>query len=270
MDPITIVGIVIALLATMAAMTMGGIDPMSIFFADIGSIILVFGGAMGATMASNTMEDAVGAGKVMTKAIAAPKQPDKEETILQLLGFAETARKEGLLALESAAKDIEDPFLRKGIEMSVDGTDPEIVREVLETEIATTQTRHAAGSSFFVTAAGYAPAFGVAGTVIGLIDMLNNLDDPGALGPALAVAFSTTLWGVFLANYFFQPIAMKLRRVSQLEIAYKELILEGILAIQAGSSPRAVSDRLVAYLNPRQQETIEEKKAQLKKQKKSA
>ncbi len=261
MDPITIVGILMALGTTFAAMTMGGIDPMSIFLADIGSIILVFGGAMGATLASSTMEDAVGAGKVMTKAIAAPKQPDRSETIKQLLGFAETARKEGLLALESAAKEIDDPFLRKGIEMSVDGTDPEIVREVLETEIAATQARHAAGSGFFVTAAGFSPAFGVAGTVIGLIDMLNNLNDPGALGPALAVAFATTLWGVFLANYFFQPIASKLKRVSSLEIAYKELILEGILSIQAGSSPRAVSDRLVAYLTPTEQEAMQEKKS---------
>ena len=261
MDPITIIGLLIALGTTFGAMTMAGIDPMTIFFADPGSIILVFGGAVGATLASNTMEDAVGAGKVMVKAVAAPKQPDKEETIQQLLGFAETARKEGLLALESAAKEIDDPFLRKGIEMSVDGTDPEIVREVLETEIEATQARHGAGAGFFTTAAGFSPAFGVAGTVIGLIDMLNNLSDPSALGPALAVAFATTLWGVFLANYIFQPIAQKLRRVSELEIAYKELVLEGILSIQAGSSPRAVSDRLVAYLTATQQEAMQEKKS---------
>ncbi len=261
MDPITIIGLLIALGTTFGAMTMAGIDPMTIFFADPGSIILVFGGAVGATLASNTMEDAVGAGKVMVKAVAAPKQPDKEETIQQLLGFAETARKEGLLALESAAKEIDDPFLRKGIEMSVDGTDPEIVREVLETEIEATQARHGAGAGFFTTAAGFSPAFGVAGTVIGLIDMLNNLSDPSALGPALAVAFATTLWGVFLANYIFQPIAQKLRRVSELEIAYKELVLEDILSIQAGSSPRAVSDRLVAYLTATQQEAMQEKKS---------
>ena len=261
MDPITIIGLLVALGTTFGAMTMAGIDPMSIFFADPGSIILVFGGTVGATLASNSMEDAVGAGKVMAKAVAAPKQPDKEETIQQLLGFAETARKEGLLALESAAKEIDDPFLRKGIEMSVDGTDPEIVREVLETEIEATQARHGAGAGFFTTAAGFSPAFGVAGTVIGLIDMLNNLSDPSALGPALAVAFATTLWGVFLANYIFQPIAQKLRRVSELEIAYKELVLEGILSIQAGSSPRAVSDRLVAYLTATQQEAMQEKKS---------
>lgn len=261
MDPITIIGLLMALGTTFGAMTMAGIDPMTIFFADPGSIILVFGGALGATLASNTMDDAVGAGKVLVKAVAAPKQPDRQETIETLLGFAETARKDGLLALESAAKEIEDPFLRKGIEMSVDGTDPEIVREVLETEIDSTKARHAAGAAFFTTAAGFSPAFGVAGTVIGLIDMLNNLNDPSALGPALAVAFATTLWGVFLANYLFQPIAQKLKRVSDLEIAGKHLLLEGVLAIQSGSSPRAVGDRLAAYLTAGQQEAMQEKKS---------
>jgi len=261
MDPMTIVGLLIAIATTFGAMTMGGIDPMSIFFADIGSIILVLGGTLGATLASQSMDDAVNAGKVIVKGLATPKQPDSAETIKKILGFAETARKEGLLALESASKEIEDPFLRKGIEMSVDGTDPEVVREVLETEMSATSDRHKAGSNFFTTMAGYSPAFGVAGTVIGLIDMLNNLSDPSALGPALAVAFSTTLWGVFLANYIFQPIASTLKRSSELEMAYKQLVLDGILSIQAGASPRAVSDRLAAYLAPSQQEALQEKKS---------
>ena len=261
MDPLTIIGIVIALGTTFAAMSMGGIDPVSIFFADTGSIILVAGGSIGATLASHTMDDAKGFAKWMMKGLMPAKPADPGETITQLLGFAETARKEGLLALESAAKQIEDPFLRKGIEMSVDGTDPEVVREVLETELAATKARHKAGAGFFVTAAGFAPAFGVAGTVIGLIDMLNNLSDPSALGPALAVAFATTLWGVFLANYVFNPIANTLKRTSELEMAYKELILEGIIAIQAGASPRAVSDRLIAYLAPPEQEAMKEKKS---------
>ncbi len=261
MDPITIVGLIVAIAATFGAMTMGGIDPASVFFADPGSIILVVGGAVGATLASHSMDDAIAAGKVLVKGLIKPKQPDATETIKQLLGFAETARKEGLLALESAAKQIEDPFLRKGIEMSVDGTDPEVVREVLETEMASMAQRHATGSAFFMTLAGFGPAFGVAGTVIGLIDMLNNLSDPSALGPALAVAFATTLWGVFIANYIFLPIANSLKRSSEQEMAYKELVLDGILSIQAGASPRAVSDRLAAYLSPGKQEALQEKKS---------
>jgi chemotaxis protein MotA len=261
MDPMTIVGMLIAIATTFGAMTMGGIDPMSVFFADIGSIILVVGGAVGGTLASYSMQDNINAGKVAVKGLMAPKQPDKAETIKKLLGFAETARKEGLLALESAAKEIDDPFLRKGIEMSVDGTDPEVVREVLETEMDATAERHATGSAFFMTMAGFGPSFGVAGTVIGLIDMLNNLSDPSALGPALAVAFATTLWGVFISNYIFTPIAQSLRRSSEQEMSYKQLVLDGILAIQAGSSPRAVSDRLAAYLSPKAQETLMEKKS---------
>lgn len=260
MDPMTAIGIVLAIAATFVAMSMAGIDPMTIFFVDLGSVVLVLGGALGATVASGTMTDAIGAGKVMTKAMASPKTPDASATIKQLLGFAETARKEGLLALESAAKKISDPFLRKGVEMSVDGTDPEVVREVLETEISSLEARHRAGSGFFMKLAGFCPGFGVAGTVIGLIDMLNNLNDPAALGPALAVAFATTLWGVFLANFIFTPIANKLVRMSELEVAYKQLVLEGIIAIQAGSSPRAVGDRLAAYLTPTEQQTLQEKK----------
>jgi chemotaxis protein MotA len=261
MDPLTLVGIVLALVATFAAMSMGGIDPISVFFADVGSIILVFGGAIGATLASHTLDDAKAFAKWTMKGLMPAKKADEAAAINQLLELADTARKEGLLALESAAKEIEDPFLRRGIEMSVDGTDPEVVREVLESSIAATKARHKAGAGFFVTAAGFAPAFGVAGTVIGLIDMLNNLSDPSALGPALAVAFATTLWGVFLANYLFSPIANTLRRTSELEMAYKELLLEGIVAIQGGASPRALSDRLIAYLSPAEQEAMRGEKS---------
>lgn len=261
MDPFTIVGIILAIAATFVAMTMGGINFVSVFFVDIGSIILVFVGAVGATVAANTMADTVGAAKVLVKAMASPKPPDRAAAIKQLLGFAETARKDGLLALESAAKEIQDPFLRKGIELSVDGTDPETVREVLETEISALQARHGRGSAWFITLAGFAPAMGVAGTVIGLIDMLNNLNDPSALGPALAVAFATTLWGAFLGNYIFTPIGMKLKNMSALEVEYRELVLEGIIAIQAGSTPRALSDRLAAYLSPKEQAALSEKKS---------
>ena len=145
--------------------------------------------------------------------------------------------------------------------MAVDGTDPEELRETLELDVAQMSARHKQGHSFFQTAAGFAPAFGVAGTVIGLIDMLANLSDPGALGPALAVAFSTTLWGVFLANYIFTPIAGKLKRTSQIEVAYRELLVEGILAIQSGANPRAIAGKLSTYLPPAERADDEEQKS---------
>ena len=261
MDPITVIGLGIALGTTFGAMFMGGIDPVAVFMGSPSSIILVVGGTIGATLASGSMEDATAAGKVMMKGIMAPKAPDSADSVKTILGFADTARRDGLLALEDSVKDVEDTFLAKGIQMAVDGTDPDVVREVLETDLDAMAERHRAGAAFFTAMSGYAPAFGVAGTVIGLIDMLNNLNDPSALGPAIGVAFATTLWGVFLANYIFGPIATRLRRASAIEMAHKTMIVEGIAAIQGGASPRAVGDRLSSYLAPAERESLDEGKA---------
>ena len=134
-------------------------------------------------------------------------------------------------------------------------------RETIELEVEQMTVRHKQGAAFWGNAAGYAPAFGVAGTVIGLIDMLNNLSDPSALGPALAVAFSTTLWGVFLANYIYTPVSMKLKRASAIEVAYRELLVEGILSIQAGANPRSIAGKLAAYLPPGERPDEEQKSA---------
>ena len=250
MDPATLIGIGLALATTFGSMFMAGIDPIGIFFGDPGSIILVLGGSIGATMASGTMPDAVNAAKVMVKAFAGGAAPDSAGSIEQLVKFADVARREGLLALEGSIAEVEDPFLQRGLMMTVDGTDPQELRDTLELEVDQMASRHRAGAAFFQNAAGYAPAFGVAGTVIGLISMLNNLSDPSALGPALAVAFVTTLWGAFLGNYIFTPMSSKLKRISAVEVAYRELLTEGILAIQAGANPRSLEGKLSAYLPP--------------------
>ncbi|MFQ5556611.1 MAG: motility protein A [Acidimicrobiales bacterium] len=252
----TIVGIVLALVTTFGAMTMAGMDPVGIFFGDPGSIVLVFGGAIGATMATGTMPDAINAIKVMVKAFTSGAPPDAAGSIERLVEFADVARRDGLLALESSLAEVDDEFLQRGLMMAVDGTDPEELRDTLELDVDQMATRHRVGAAFFTNAAGFSPAFGVAGTVIGLIDMLNNLSDPSALGPSLAVAFVTTLWGVLLANYMFAPIAMKLKRASAIELAYRELLVEGILAIQAGSNPRALAGKLATYLPPAEREAI--------------
>lgn len=257
MDPITLVGLIIAIGSTMGAMVMGGIDPVGVFLSSPTSIILVIGGTFGAAFASGSMEEATGFVKVMIKAVMPPKTPDAEATIATVLEFADKARRDGLLALEDSVQGLDDEFLQRGIQMAVDGTDPEVVREVLEIDIAATEERHKVGVGFFTRCVGYAPAFGVAGTVIGLIDMLNNLNDPSTLGPAIGVAFATTLWGVFLANYIFSPMANRLRTSSIAEMAYKNMVLEGVIAIQAGASPRAVADRLAAYIAPASRENIE-------------
>jgi chemotaxis protein MotA len=250
MDPMTIVGILLSLAVTFGAMFMAGMDPIGIFFGDPGSILLVFFGGLGATMASVTLPDVINGLKAMVKAFTSGAPPDSSGAIEQLVEFADVARREGLLALEGSLSEVEDECLERGLMMAVDGMDPEELRETIELEVEQMAVRHKQGAAFWGNAAGYAPAFGVAGTVIGLIDMLNNLSDPSALGPALAVAFSTTLWGVFLANYVYTPVSMKLKRASAIELAYRELLVEGILSIQAGANPRSIAGKLAAYLPP--------------------
>ncbi len=261
MDPMTIVGLLLAIATTFGAMFMAGMNPIGIFFGDPGSIILVFFGSFGATAASGTIPDVKNAIKSLIKAFTSGAPPDSVGSIEQLVEFADIARRDGLLALEGSLEKVEDQFLKQGLMMAVDGMDPEELRETLELEVSQMSTRHRTGASFWQNAAGYAPAFGVAGTVIGLIDMLANLSDPGALGPALAVAFSTTLWGVFLANYIYTPVSMKLKRSSAIETAYRELLVEGILSIQSGANPRSIAGKLSAYLPPSERDDGEQKSA---------
>ena len=256
MDPITIIGIVLALISMVVAAFMAGMNPIAIFLGDPGSILLVVGGTLGVTAASGTMQQAKTAPKAMIKAITGKGGIDRAAAILQLVGFADTARKEGLLALESEIEKIEDPFFQRGLQLAVDGTDPGDLREMLELDLEKMAMRHRDGAGFYTTAAGMAPAMGMVGTVIGLVDMLGNLDDPSTLGPAMAVAFLTTLWGAFLANYFFMPIAARLKKLAADEMASKELVLEGILSIQAGSNPRAVAGKLVSFLPPSEREAV--------------
>lgn len=260
MDPATLIGLGLAIGAVFGALFMGGINPIAIFLADIPSIILVFGGTIGVTVASGTMPAAINAVKVLIKGIAGGVAGDPTENAKMLIGFADIARKEGLLALEPQLEKIEDEFFKKGMMLAVDGTDPENLRDQMEIEIDKTKQRHKDGANFFTTASGFAPGMGMIGTVVGLVQMLGNLDDPSSLGPSMAVAFLTTLWGAFLANFIFTPIANRLKKLSSLEIEAKEIVLEGILAVQAGSNPRALAGMLGAFLPPSAREELEEKK----------
>ncbi len=260
MDPATLIGLVLAVGAVFGALFMGGINPIAIFLADIPSIILVFGGTMGVTVASGTMPAAINAIKVLIKALTGGAVEDPSENVQLLVGFADVARKEGLLALEPKLEAIEDPFFRKGMEMAVDGTDPEDLRDQLTIDLDKTASATSKAPSFFVTAAGFAPGMGMIGTVVGLVQMLGNLDDPSSLGPSMAVAFLTTLWGAFLSNFVFTPIANKLKKMSVDEMAAKEIVLEGILAVQAGSNPRAIAGMLGAFLPPSAREDLSEEK----------
>lgn len=254
MDLASVIGIVLALGAIFGSMIMEGGNPAALLHP--GPMMLVFGGTIGVTMIGYTLKDVTGIAKVVLKAFMPGPPPETGETISQMVSFADKARRDGLLALEEEAKNIEDPFLKRGIQMAIDGTDPEVVREVMETEVAAIRERHKVGAKFFADMGAFAPTLGIIGTVLGLVHMLENLSDPSSMGPLIAAAFIATLWGVMSANVFFLPISNKLKRASTEEVAFKELVLEGVLSIQAGSNPRAVAEKLKSFLPPKEREEI--------------
>jgi chemotaxis protein MotA len=248
MDPATLVGIALALGALLTTMILEGSSPMAIVL--IPPLILVFGGTFGAAIAGSAMSDLKKVGGWFKQALMPPKVPPVGDRIQTLVGLAEKARKEGLLALEAQVKDIEDPFLKRGLQMGIDGTDPEELRAVLEGEISAKKGEDKVAAKFFTGMGGYSPTIGIIGTVVGLIHVLENLSDPASLGPLIAGAFVATLWGVLSANVFWLPMAAKISRISELQAAQMELLVEGITEIQAGTSPRAVRQKLNALVPP--------------------
>lgn len=258
MDPATLVGIILAFAAVMVSMIMEGGNPASILLPP--AMILVFVGTFGVAMASGLMKDTASLGAAIKGALASKKH-SAEETVTKLVEFAELARREGLLALEEAAKSIEEPFIKKGLELAVDGTDPEELREILEAEIATKRSDDKSGAKFFADMGGFAPTLGIIGTVLGLIHVLENLSEPEKLGHLIAGAFVATLWGVLSANVFWLPMANKLKRVAEIEAHHMELIVEGVLSIQAGANPRIIEQKLLSYLPAKERPAPEDKAA---------
>jgi chemotaxis protein MotA len=252
MDPATLIGVVLALGALLITMVMEGSSPMAIFL--IPPMILVFGGTFGAAIAGSTMSDVKKMGSWMKMGFLPAAVPPAIDRIQTLVSLAEKARKEGLLALEAEVKNIDDPFLKRGLQMSIDGTDPEDLRSILEGEIAAKKAEDKVAAKFFTGMGGYAPTVGIIGTVVGLIHVLENLDNPELLGPLIAGAFVATLWGVLSANFFWLPMAAKITRTSDLQAAQMELLVEGIAEIQAGTSPRTVRQKLTSLVPPSEQQ----------------
>lgn len=218
-------------------------------FVDIPSVMIVVGCTFATFLMSNPLSRCIGSIKIFFKAIFA-YDPKPLDTISIFVSFAEKARRDGLLALESDIDELKDDFLRKGLQLVVDGTDPNLIKGILETELAGMEARHTAGAAMFVNIASLSPAFGMIGTLIGLINMLAQMDDPSAIGPAMAVALITTMYGSMLANMFGIPISFKLISNSAAEVGLRELMIEGMLAIQSGDNPRIVEERLKAFLPP--------------------
>ena len=248
MDPATLIGFVVSLVALLAFMVLEGSDPMSLLF--LPAIILVVVATFGAAMSSQTMDDLKKLPAWFKMAVVPAKVPPATEQIQTLVSLAEKARKEGLLALEAQVKAIEDPFLKRGLQMGIDGTDPEELRAVLESEIAAKKAEDKVAAKFMNAMGGYAPTIGIVGCIVGLMNVMANLSNPESLGPMIAAAFVATLWGVMAANFWFLPMGAKILRVSELQAAQMELLVEGITEIQAGTSPRAVRLKLTSLIPP--------------------
>jgi chemotaxis protein MotA len=248
MDPATLIGIVVSMVALLVFMVLEGADPSSLIF--LPAIILVIVATFGAAMSSQTMADLKKMPAWFKMAVLPAKVPPASEQIQTLVSLAEKARKEGLLALEAQVKQIEDPFLKRGLQMGIDGTDPEQLRGVLEGEISAKKAEDKVAAKFFNAMGGYAPTIGIIGCVVGLMNVMGNLEDPASLGPMIASAFVATLWGVMSANFWFLPMGAKILRVSELQAAQMELLVEGIAEIQAGTSPRAVRQKLISLVPP--------------------
>jgi chemotaxis protein MotA len=248
MDLTSIIGLVGGLLVVVVVLILDGGSPMELFAAP-SAILLIFGGATMATVITSSLSTVTkipGLFGVLFKA----QEFHEHEAIEHLVSMADRARREGLLALEEDSKKITDPFLQRGIMMVVDGVDPAQVRAILETNIQQMQSRHRSGIQFFAAAGGFAPTFGIIGTVMGLISVLKQLDDPSKLAGSIATAFLATLWGLLSSNLIFLPFSAKLKLKSEQEVHVRYMMLEGIMSIQAGENPRIVKDKLTAYLPP--------------------
>jgi chemotaxis protein MotA len=218
-------------------------------FINIPAIMLVFGGTLGVTMAGTSMDQMKLVPKLYKLAFSPPEYNLRERVAL-LVRFAEMARREGLLALDDELQNLDDDFTRKGMQLVVDGTDPELVGTILEIELEAVAARHVKGVEPFEKAGGFGPTLGITGTVMGLIHVLEHLSAPSTLGPAISGAFIATLYGVGSANIVFLPVANKLKFLSSLEQELGYLTIEGILAIQAGDNPRVVESKLMSYVSP--------------------
>ncbi len=245
MDIATLIGMIIGPVLMLWGMIGDG-SPMKMFV-DYPSVAIVGGGALTAALLSFPLREILGLHKVI-KNVLFTKAKDPNDLITELVHFAEVARRDGILSLESSVREIKDEFLVSGIQMAVDGTDPEIIESILESELAAVESRHASGKALLDNLGKFAPAFGMIGTLIGLVKMLANMSDPSQIGAGMAVALLTTLYGAYVSNMFALPLSEKLATRNGEEIFLKQIILRGVLAIQSGDNPRVVEQKLKSFL----------------------
>jgi chemotaxis protein MotA len=263
----SVIGIVVGCLGIAMGATMEGSNIMAVINPSAMLIVLV--GTLGATI-TGTSFDSIKAIPKLYKKTFSPEVLDLNGRVTELVSYAEQARRDGLLALDEQLAGIEDPYTKKGLQLVVDGTDPELVADVLEAENDAMRKRHKACTQPFEKAGGYAPTLGIIGTVFGLVHVLSNLSKPETLGPSISSAFIATLIGISTANLIYLPVAARLKQLSEEELHFREMTLEGILAIQAGDNPRVVQEKLTAYVPPSMRMTEEEAAAAAQAQKAAA
>lgn len=257
LDTGTVIGAIVGIMAIMVGIFLGGGDLASLV--NIPSIIVVFGGTAGAIAMSFPLGRVLQLQKVAMKSVFS-KPLDPAETISDLVRYAEVARREGILSLENLIPEMKDEFIVRGVKMAVDGTDPELIKTIMDTELEALMERHEAGKKMIDTIGRYAPAFGMIGTLLGLIFMLNAMDDPSKIGPGMAVALITTLYGALIANCFANPLGDKLAARDAEEVLIKTIIIAGVMAIQSGDNPRIVESKLMTFLPPSRRAEIEASK----------
>ncbi|MCR4924399.1 MAG: motility protein A [Lachnospiraceae bacterium] len=251
MDIATVIGLVLGLVFIIISIALGQDGMAGIaYFLDAPSAMITFGGAFAAIFAGYKIPDFIKGLTSIKIAIFGGKTSDVGDVIKKIIELSNVARKEGLLSLEEAAGGLEDTFLQKGIMLVVDGTDPELVRGIMETELVSIDGRHRGNISFWDDLGGMGPAWGMIGTLVGLVMMLYHMDDVSTLGPNMAVALITTFYGSVLANWICAPVATKLKAINASEMQCKEITIEGLLSIQAGENPRVIEEKLKSFLEP--------------------
>ncbi|MCH7959458.1 MAG: MotA/TolQ/ExbB proton channel family protein [Candidatus Hydrogenedentes bacterium] len=246
MDIATVIGIIAGFGLIFMAIVLGG-SPL--IFVNVPSMIIVIGGTMAGMLISFPLSDIIGVVGPVRNAFF-HTEVDPAQLIKKITEFATIARREGILALESHAGETDNEFLSKSIQLAIDGTAPELIKDILTTEVAFMEDRHSKGQAILATGGALSPAFGMIGTLIGLVQMLATMDDPSTIGAGMAVALLTTLYGAILANVAFIPVAGKLKVRTAAELLVKEIVIEGILSIQSGDNPRVVEQKLKAFIAP--------------------
>jgi chemotaxis protein MotA len=253
----TPIGLAIALFGTVVGGIFKGVSPI-VLITNVPALFIVIVGALGATIASFEMKDTIKVIGAILQAMLPKGDVDPKDRLQRLVDFAGRARHDGILSLESDVNGMtDDPFMKKALQLAIDGNDPHAVADVMRTDIRTLKARHKVAAEWCTTLGIFAPTFGIIGAVMGLIATLGHLDQPELLGTGISAAFVATFWGVFLANGIMLPLANKLKRMSAQEVAGREMVMEGILAIQGGQNPRVIEQTLLTYLPPAEARELE-------------